>query len=105
MVNSSLIKKQKTCSSWESYGSAKLYLQSPPAYCLDQYKLDKTNNSLNGLTWIKKGGGYYRICSTPKIDMASEAVPDEAVRPSWPAQPAAATVRRRASRSSHFRRF
>ncbi|TAV64735.1 hypothetical protein [Rhizobium leguminosarum] len=32
--------------------------------CLDQYKLDKTNNSLNGLTWIKKGGGYYSICNS-----------------------------------------
>ncbi len=45
------------------------------------------------MTWINKGGGYYSICNTAKIDMPSEAVPDEAVRPSWPAQPAAATVR------------
>jgi len=32
--------------------------------CLDQYKLDKTNNDLSGLTWIAKGGGYYSICNT-----------------------------------------
>lgn len=32
--------------------------------CLDQYKLDKTDNDLNGLTWIAKGGGYYSICNT-----------------------------------------
>lgn len=32
--------------------------------CLDQYKLDKTNNDLAGLTWIAKGGGYYSICNT-----------------------------------------
>jgi hypothetical protein len=32
--------------------------------CLDQYNADKANNSLNGLTWIKKGGGYYSICNS-----------------------------------------
>lgn len=32
--------------------------------CLDQYNANKANNSLNGLTWIKKGGGYYSICNT-----------------------------------------
>jgi hypothetical protein len=32
--------------------------------CLDQYKIDKSNNDLAGLTWIAKGGGYYSICNT-----------------------------------------
>lgn len=32
--------------------------------CLDQYNADKASNSLNGLTWIKKGGGYYSICNS-----------------------------------------
>jgi hypothetical protein len=32
--------------------------------CLDQYKANKASNSLAGMTWIKKGGGYYSICNT-----------------------------------------
>jgi hypothetical protein len=32
--------------------------------CLDQYRLNKTNNALGGLVWIQKGGGYYSICNT-----------------------------------------
>lgn len=32
--------------------------------CLDQYRIDKANNDLAGLTWIKAGGGYYSICNT-----------------------------------------
>ena len=31
--------------------------------CLDQYKADKADNSLGGLKWIMKGGGYYSICN------------------------------------------
>jgi hypothetical protein len=32
--------------------------------CLDQYRLNKTNNALGGLKWIEKGGGYYSLCNT-----------------------------------------
>lgn len=32
--------------------------------CLDQYRADKANNALGGLTWIQAGGGYYSICNT-----------------------------------------
>jgi hypothetical protein len=32
--------------------------------CRDQYKLNKAGNTLAGLTWIKKGGGYYSICNS-----------------------------------------
>lgn len=32
--------------------------------CLDEYKVNKTNNTLAGLSWIKKGGGYYSICNS-----------------------------------------
>ncbi|MBB4235476.1 hypothetical protein [Rhizobium esperanzae] len=42
----------------ESPGKARMHT------CLDQYKADKANDSLNGLTWIKKGGGYYSICNS-----------------------------------------
>ena len=31
--------------------------------CLDQYNANKTNNANGGLTWIKKGGGYYSVCN------------------------------------------
>lgn len=44
--------------STETAGKARMHT------CLDQYNADKANNSLNGLTWIKKGGGYYSICNT-----------------------------------------
>jgi hypothetical protein len=42
----------------ESPGKARMHT------CLDQYKVNKASNSLAGLTWIKKGGGYYSICNT-----------------------------------------
>ncbi|HEV7718978.1 MAG TPA: hypothetical protein VGO70_08390 [Arsenicitalea sp.] len=32
--------------------------------CRDQYKLNKAGNTLAGLTWIKKGGGYYSLCNS-----------------------------------------
>lgn len=31
--------------------------------CLDQYYANKNANSLNGLRWIQKGGGYYSLCN------------------------------------------
>lgn len=31
--------------------------------CLDQYYAAKEANSLNGLKWIQKGGGYYSLCN------------------------------------------
>lgn len=31
--------------------------------CLDQYRVDKANNALGGMTWIQKGGGYYSACN------------------------------------------
>lgn len=31
--------------------------------CLDQYHTNKANNSLGGLKWIQKGGGYYSLCN------------------------------------------
>jgi hypothetical protein len=42
----------------ESAGKARMHT------CLDQYKLDKANNGLAGLTWIQAGGGYYSLCNT-----------------------------------------
>ncbi len=27
--------------------------------CLDQYNANKATNGNGGLTWVKKGGGYY----------------------------------------------
>lgn len=42
----------------ESPGKARMHT------CLDQYKANKANNALGGLTWIKAGGGYYSICNT-----------------------------------------
>jgi hypothetical protein len=32
--------------------------------CLEQYKINKTNNTLGGMKWIQKGSGYYSICNT-----------------------------------------
>jgi hypothetical protein len=32
--------------------------------CLDEYHLNKNNNTLGGLKWIQKGGGYYGLCNT-----------------------------------------
>lgn len=31
--------------------------------CLDQYYAAKDSNSLGGLKWIQKGGGYYSLCN------------------------------------------
>jgi len=31
--------------------------------CLDQYRVNKTNNGNGGLKWIQKGGGYYSECT------------------------------------------
>ncbi len=31
--------------------------------CLDGYYANKENDSLNGLRWIQKGGGYYSLCN------------------------------------------
>src|SRR5215469_17569477 len=41
----------------ESPGKARMHT------CLDQYNADKTNNTLGGLKWIQKGGGYYSECN------------------------------------------
>lgn len=41
----------------ESPGKARMHT------CLDQYNADKSNNSLGGLKWIQKGGGYYSECN------------------------------------------
>ena len=41
----------------ESPGKARLHT------CLDQYNADKSNNTLGGLKWIEKGGGYYSECN------------------------------------------
>jgi hypothetical protein len=31
--------------------------------CLDEYHLNKNNNTLGGLKWVQKGGGYYGLCN------------------------------------------
>jgi len=31
--------------------------------CVDAYNDDKASNSLGGLKWIQKGGGYYSLCN------------------------------------------
>lgn len=41
----------------EPAGKARLHT------CLDQYDADKSNNTLGGLKWIAKGGGYYSECN------------------------------------------
>jgi hypothetical protein len=41
----------------ESAGKARMHT------CLDQYKLNKSDNGNNGLKWIQKGGGYYSECN------------------------------------------
>jgi hypothetical protein len=41
----------------ESAGKARMHT------CLDQYNANKANNGNGGLTWIKKGGGYYSECN------------------------------------------
>jgi len=42
----------------ESAGKARMHT------CLDQYYANKENNTLGGLKWIQKGGGYYSLCNT-----------------------------------------
>ncbi len=32
--------------------------------CVDSYHVNKDKNSLGGLKWIQKGGGYYSLCNT-----------------------------------------
>ncbi|OBZ96765.1 hypothetical protein ADU59_03240 [Pararhizobium polonicum] len=44
--------------STESAGKARMHT------CLDQYKANKANNALGGLSWIQKGGGFYSICNS-----------------------------------------
>jgi hypothetical protein len=41
----------------ESPGKARMHT------CLDQYNADKSNDTLGGLKWIEKGGGYYSECN------------------------------------------
>jgi hypothetical protein len=41
----------------ESAGKARMQT------CLDQYYADKDSNSLGGMKWIQKGGGYYSLCN------------------------------------------
>jgi hypothetical protein len=31
--------------------------------CVDSYHVNKDANTLNGLKWIQKGGGYYSLCN------------------------------------------
>ncbi|MGH6859216.1 MAG: hypothetical protein ACRECY_03105 [Phyllobacterium sp.] len=44
--------------STESAGKARMHT------CLEQYYSNKEKNSLNGLKWIQKGGGYYSLCNS-----------------------------------------
>jgi hypothetical protein len=41
----------------ESEGKARMHT------CLDQYYANKESDSLGGLKWIQKGGGYYSLCN------------------------------------------
>jgi hypothetical protein len=41
----------------ETPGKARLHT------CLDQYYANKDADTLNGLRWIQKGGGYYSLCN------------------------------------------
>jgi hypothetical protein len=41
----------------ESPGRARMYT------CLNQYKVNKSDNGNGGLKWIAKGGGYYSQCN------------------------------------------
>lgn len=41
----------------ESAGKARMHT------CLDQYYANKDSNSLGGLKWIQKGGGFYSLCN------------------------------------------
>lgn len=42
----------------ESAGKARMHT------CLDSYKAAKASNTLGGMRWIDKGGGYYSTCNT-----------------------------------------
>ena len=42
----------------ESQGKARMHT------CLDQYYANKESNSLGGLKWIQKGGGFYSLCNS-----------------------------------------
>lgn len=42
----------------ESAGKARMHT------CLEQYYANKQNNTLGGLKWIQKGGGYYSLCNS-----------------------------------------
>ncbi|RZS83758.1 hypothetical protein EV217_2503 [Phyllobacterium myrsinacearum] len=44
--------------STESAGKARMQT------CLEQYYANKQNNTLGGLKWIQKGGGYYSLCNS-----------------------------------------
>ncbi|UGX88005.1 MULTISPECIES: hypothetical protein [unclassified Phyllobacterium] len=44
--------------STESAGKARMHT------CLEQYYANKQNNTLGGLKWIQKGGGYYSLCNS-----------------------------------------
>ena len=41
----------------EKAGTARMHT------CVDAYHEDKANNSLGGLKWIQKGGGFYSLCN------------------------------------------
>ncbi len=41
----------------ESAGKARLHT------CVDAYHANKDANTLNGLKWIQKGGGFYSLCN------------------------------------------
>jgi hypothetical protein len=41
----------------EKPGKARLHT------CVDSYHENKTANTLNGLKWIQKGGGFYSLCN------------------------------------------
>jgi hypothetical protein len=41
----------------ESAGKARMHT------CLDQYYANKESDSLGGLKWIQKGGGFYSLCN------------------------------------------
>jgi len=42
----------------EKPGKARLHT------CVDSYHENKSANTLNGLKWIQKGGGYWSLCNT-----------------------------------------
>ena len=42
----------------ESPGKGRLHT------CVDAYHENKAANTLNGLKWIQKGGGFYSLCNT-----------------------------------------